>query len=157
MSTTDNLKTDTQFSVFLANKPGVLRQVVQGLARNKINIVAVSMMDATEHGVLRLIAENAQDTRQALASLDLPKTETTVVTATLPNRPGALADVVERLDEAHIHVHYAYCTAGAHGGKTLGVFKVSNLGKAVQVLSERKPRRKQADTAIRANSRRRPK
>jgi len=153
MSTTDSPKTDTQFSVFLANKPGVLCQVVRELARNKINILAMSMMDATEHGVLRLVAENGDNARQALGRLDLPMTETTVVTATLPNRPGALADVVERLDAAHIKVHYAYCTIGARHGKALGIFKVSNVAKAVRVLSERKPRRVWEGGNIRASDR----
>ena len=94
-------------------------------------------------------------TRAALSALDLPKAETTVLTATLPNRPGALADVVERLDQEHVHVNYAYCTTGSPNGRTLGVFKVTNLNKAVQVLSERKPRRKTAATAIRTNDRKR--
>jgi hypothetical protein len=76
-------------------------------------------------------------------------TETTVLTSTLPNNPGAVADVVQRLDNEHIQVHYAYCTAGSPNGKSLGVFKVSNLNKAVQVLSERRPQRKTSATAIR--------
>lgn len=153
MSSTNPLKTETQFSVFLANKPGVLSQLVQELAHNRINIVAISMMDATEHGVLRLVAEDAGATRDTLSALDLPRTETTVLIATLSNKPGALADIVERLDQEHIQVHYAYCTAGARNGKTLGVFKVSSLNKAVQVLSDRKPRRKTSATAIRATGR----
>jgi hypothetical protein len=155
MRSTNDLKTDTQFSVFLANKPGILCQVVQQLAESKINIVAMSMMDATEHGVLRLVAENPDETRGTLGALDLPRTETTVLTTTLPNRPGALADVIERLDQEHVHVHYAYCTTGTRNGRSLGVFKVSNLNKAVQVLSDRKPRRKTTATTIRANGRRR--
>ena len=155
MSSASVLKTDTQFSVFLANKPGVLCRIVQQLAENKINIVAMSMMDATEHGVLRLVAENPNDTRETLSALDMPKTETTVLVAPLPNRPGALADVVERLDQGHVQVHYAYCTTGSRNGRTLGIFKVSSLDKALRVLSERKPRRKTSATAIRANSRRR--
>jgi hypothetical protein len=155
MSNTSVLKTDTQFSVFLANRPGVLCRIVQQLAENKINIVAMSMMDATEHGVLRLVAENPNDTRGTLGALDVPRTETTVLVATLPNRPGALADVIERLDQEHVQVHYAYCTTGSRNGKTLGIFKVSSLDRALRVLSERKPRRKSSATAIRANNRRR--
>ena len=155
MRSTNDLKTDTQFSVFLANKPGVLGRVVQRLADDKINIAAMSMMDATEHGVLRLVAENPDEIRGTLGELDLPRTETTVLTATLPNRPGALADVIERLDQEHVQVHYAYCTSGTRNGRSLGVFKVSNVNKAMQVLLDRKPRRKTTATAIRNNGRRR--
>jgi hypothetical protein len=140
----NGLRTDTQFSVFLVNKPGVLARIVQQLADSRINIVALSMMDSTEHGVLRLVADQADTVRGALRNLDVAVTETSVLCATLPNRPGALADVVERLSSAHINVHYAYCTTGAPGGKALGIFKVSQPTKAVQVLAERKPKRKQS-------------
>jgi hypothetical protein len=155
MSSANTLKTDTQFSLFLANKPGVLCRIVQQLAENRINIVAMSMMDSTEHGVLRLVAEDAGYTRDTLGTLNVPRTETTVLTATLPNKPGALADVVERLDDEHVQVQYAYCTTGSRNGKTLGVFKVSNLNKALQVLSDRRPRRKTTATSIRVNGPRR--
>lgn len=153
MSNANTLTSDVQFSVFLANRPGVFCHLVQQLAEHKVNIVAMSMMDATEHRVLRMVAEEPVLARDTLATLDLPMTETTVLTSTLPNKPGAIADVVQRLDNEHIQVHYAYCTAGTRNGKSLGVFKVSNLNKAAQVLSERKPRRKISATAIRARGR----
>jgi hypothetical protein len=138
---------DTQFSVFLANKPNILAQVCQQLAADRVNILALSMMDASEHGVLRLVVEDAERARRSLDALNVPMTETAVLLASLPNRPGAMADVVERLASNHIGVSYAYCTAGAAGGHTLGVFRVSDFKKAVQVLEERRPRRKQVSTA----------
>jgi hypothetical protein len=149
MSNSSAPKLDTQFSVFLANRPGILCRVVQQLSERKVNIVAMSMMDASEHRVLRMVAKESALTRNTLAALDLPTTETAVLTATLSNKPDAIADVVQRLDNEHIQVHYAYCTSGSRNGRSLGVFKVSNLTKAVQVLSERKPRRKTTATAIR--------
>ncbi len=149
----ETVRTDTQFSVFLVNKPGVLARVVQQLASNKINIVAMSIMETSEHGVLRLVSECAESTRKALRMLDVPNSETVVVSATMPNRPGALADIVERLASEHINVHYAYCTSGAPGGKTIGIFKLSNVPKAMQVMSARKPRRHNEPAAIRGQRR----
>lgn len=149
MSANATVRTDTQFSLFLVNRPGVLQRIARHLAGRKINIIALSMMDSTEHGVLRLVCENTEAARAAISELNLPRTETTVLTVALPNRPGALADIVERLAAETINVHYAYCTTGARGGITLGVFKVSHLAKAQQVLSERKPRRRAQATGIR--------
>src|SRR5262245_322550 len=150
MSAENGVHTDTQFSIFLINRPGVLSRVVQKLAKDKINIIALSMMDSTEHGVLRLVVEDPAKARACLAELDLPKQETTVLAATLPNRPGALADVVDRLAAEHINIHYAYCTTGPSGGKTIGVFKVADQNKAIHVLSERRPRRKLTNAPVRA-------
>lgn len=143
------IRTDIQFSVFMANKPSVLARVCQQLANDKVNIVAMSMMDATEHGVLRVVAEDTARARASLHTVDVPTAETQVLLATLPNRPGALADVVERLSTSHIGVNYAYCTTGAPGGKTTGVFCVTDIKKGTQILSERHPRRKPAATAVR--------
>jgi hypothetical protein len=140
-------RTDTQFSVFLANKPNVLAQVCQQLADDKVNILALSMMDASEHGVLRLVVEEPERARRSLERLNLPVTETTVLLANLPNRAGSMADVVERLACNHVGVNYAYCTSGVGGGHSLGVFRVSDFKKAMQVLEERRPRRKQAAAA----------
>lgn len=154
MKADNGATTHTQFSIFLANKPNILAQICQQLADQKINIVALSMMDATEHGVLRLVVADPDRARESLAALNVPTAETTILLATLPNRPGALADVVGRLSSNHIGVNYAYCTTGAPGGKTMGVFRVSDLKKAERVLAERKPRRKGA-TAMRAPGSRR--
>lgn len=142
MTPDNGTMTNTQFSVFLGSKPLSLAKICNKLAEHKINITAMCMMDSAEHGVLRLVVAHPERARTALAALDMSAAETTVLIATLPNHPGALADVVQRLSTNHVDVSYAYCTSGAPGGKTVGVFRVSNLPKAVKILTERKTKRK---------------
>jgi hypothetical protein len=74
-------------------------------------------------------------------------TETDVLCLELSNRPGALADVATVLGEHHININYAYCTSGAPGGRTTGIFKVADPKKAMHVLKEKGP--KQKDGGIR--------
>ena len=50
----------TQFSIFMVNKPSVLAQVLGEFARAKINIMAITMMDSVEHGVMRVIFEGVR-------------------------------------------------------------------------------------------------
>jgi hypothetical protein len=127
----------TQYSVFLENKPGLLAQVARQLARAKINVLAMTMMDSSEHGVLRMVVSNgAEAFRAAVSELNLPMTETEVLLVEMPNRPGALADVCGKLAESHINISYAYCTTGAPGGKTTGVFKVADIKKAMKILAK---------------------
>jgi hypothetical protein len=130
------LRTAVQFSVFLVNKPGVLAQVTRALADEKINIVAMTLVDSQEHGVLRLVAENSQATRSVLSKLNLPLTETEVLCVDLPNQTGALADVATVLGQNHININYAYCTSGAPGGRTTGVFKTGDQAKAIGLLQK---------------------
>ncbi len=126
-----------QFSVFLVNKPGVLAQVTKTIAQAKINILAMTMTDTSEHGVLRLVGEDPEHLRGALAGLNLPTTETDVLMVTMANKAGALAEVCQKLADAHINIAYAYCTTGASGGRTKGVFKVADPKKAMKVLKDK--------------------
>jgi hypothetical protein len=124
----------TQFSVFLVNKPGVLAQVTRALADSKVNLVAMTLVDSQEHGVLRFVAEDPAKARDVVKKLNLPSTETEVLGMELSNRPGALADVAGLLGENHVNINYAYCTSGAPGGRTTGIFKVADLNKAQKIL-----------------------
>lgn len=137
------LKTATQFSIFLVNKPGILTTVCDALADRKINLSALTLMDSVEHGVFRIVAEDVTKTRMVLASLNLPMTETEVLVVEMPNRPGSMADVCARLNGNHISIKYAYVTSGAAGGRTIGIFKVDNLKKAMRLLDSRKPGRRE--------------
>ena len=149
-----DVKTLNQFSVFLVNKPGVLAQVTGALAEAKINIIAMTLVDSQEHGVLRLVMENLAEARQVLAKLNLPMTETEVLCIDLPNRPGALADVATLLGKNHININYAYVTSGAPGGRTTGILKVADQGKAMHVLKKASPARHKEANVRRTGPRR---
>lgn len=126
----------TQFSVFMVNKPGVLAQVLGEFAQARINVVAMTMMDSAEHGVMRVVFAEPERARQVLAKISMSYNETEVLCVNLANHPGALASVAERLAKNHINISYAYCTAGARGGRTTGVLKVADVKKAVKVLQK---------------------
>jgi hypothetical protein len=124
----------TQFSVFLVNKPGVLAQVTKALADAKVNIVAMTFVDSQEHGVLRMVVESPSTARDVLRKLNLPVTETEVLSLELSNHPGALADIAGLLGKNHININYAYVSSGAPGGRTTGIFKVQDMKKAQNLL-----------------------
>lgn len=130
------MNTRKQVTIFLENKPGRLAQVLAELAGAKINIVALSVMDRHEHGVLRLVTEDEAETAKALKGMNAHFTESDVLAVELKNQPGALAHICERLAEEHIAIEYAYCSSGGRNGKVFGIFKVSNLEKAQRILGE---------------------
>jgi hypothetical protein len=137
-----SMTVDKQYSVFLVNKPGNLARVTQALGDARINIKALTLVDSQEHGVLRLVVENSEKANPVLHSLNLPVTETDVLSVELPNSPGAMSDVCSRLADKHININYAYLTTGSRNGKALGIFKVSDINKAKKILEVRKPERK---------------
>ena len=145
------MQTRKQITVFLENKPGRLAHVLSELARQKINIVALSVMDrhargASEHGVLRLVTDDEALTLKVIQGGKISYTESDVLAVELKNQPGALAHVCETLAAERISIDYAYCSSGGRNGKVFGIFKVSNLEKAQRVLSaptnNRRPQRR---------------
>jgi len=126
----------TQFSIFMVNKPGVLAQVLGEFARAKINVIAMTMMDSVEHGVMRVVLAAPVEAKEVLSKLNMPYNMTDVLCVNLDNKPGALAAVAEKLAKNHINIDYAYCTAGAKGGRTTGVLKVPDVKKAMRILQQ---------------------
>ena len=125
---------DTQFSIFMVNKPGVLSQFLNVLAHEKVNIVAMTMMDSVEHGVMRLVGTKSAKVRDILQQMNMQFSESQVLCINLPNKAGAFADTAEKLSKAHINISYADCRAGTRGGRTTGVLKVADVKKAIKVL-----------------------
>jgi hypothetical protein len=139
----------TQFSVFMVNKPGVLAQVLGEFARAKINVTAVTMMDSVEHGVMRVVFAEPDRAKDVLSKINMPYNETEVLCVNLDNHPGALAAVAERLAKNHINISYAYCTAGAKGGRTTGILKVADVKKAMKVLQQDHKRQSKSQPVVR--------
>jgi hypothetical protein len=124
-----------QISVFLENKPGRLANVLSALAREKVNLNAMTVMASHETGVLRFISDDVAKARTVLKNLGTRFSEADVVLLELRNQPGAMAHVCETLAGQHINVEYAYSGPGGRNGKSIGVFKVSNTEKAARVLA----------------------
>jgi len=120
----------------MVNKPGVLANVLGEFAKAKINVVAMTVMDSAEHGVLRVVVDMPDKAREVLTRLNMPFNETEVLCVNLANKSGALATVAEKLAKGHINISYAYCTSGAKGGRTTGVLKVADVKKAMKILQE---------------------
>lgn len=138
-----------QFSIFMMDKPGVMVKVLDEFAQAKINIIAITMMDSVEHGVMRVVFNNPEKARQVLQKLNMPYNETGVLSVTLANESGALASVAEKLAKNHINISYAYCTAGAKGGRTTGILKVTNVEKAMKILERNHKKQAKSQPVVR--------
>src|SRR6516225_3472026 len=85
------MPTQKQITVSLENKPGRLAQLLSELARQKVNVVALAVMDRNDQGVLRLVTEDAAATVAAVKALNVQYNSADVLAVELRNQPGALA------------------------------------------------------------------
>jgi hypothetical protein len=129
------METTKQVSIFLDNKPGRLANVLSALAKEKINVTALTVMDSHEHSVLRAVTDDAAKTLKVLKTLGIHCGESDVLLIELRNQPGALANVCETLAAEHINIDYCYASSGGRNGRVFGIFKVSNTDRAKNVLS----------------------
>jgi len=97
-----------QLTVSLPNKPGTLAKVCRALADGDVNIMAISVVDATEACLVRLIVDDARSGVKVLEDLKLEVVETPVRLIELPNKVGALAEMMERLAQRKVNVDFLY-------------------------------------------------
>lgn len=138
-----------QFSIFMVNKPGVLAQVLGEFARAKINVIAMTMTDSVEHGVMRVVFASPESAKEVLSKLNMPYNQTEVLCVNLANKAGAFAAVAEKLAKNHINISYAYCTAGAKGGRTTGVLKIADVKKAMRILEQSHKKNSKSQPVVR--------
>ena len=124
-----------QFAVFLDNRPGTLARLCQALAKAKVNLLALSVLDAVDHAVVRMVVDQPKEAEQVLSKLHAMIQRRDVILMDVPNHVGALADIAERLTEAGINLEYAYCTASAAHSTGALVLRTNDLEATINALS----------------------
>jgi hypothetical protein len=103
-----------QLSAWVEDRPGVLGQLGDALAEKGVNIRAFMAASMDGRGFVRLVVDKPAAAKRIFKKHGWETTEDDVVEVTLPDTPGALGAVAERLGSAGINVQYAYVgTAGS--------------------------------------------
>jgi hypothetical protein len=127
-----------QLSLFLENKPGALSAPVKLLADAKINILTLSMAEARQYGILRLIVRHWEMAKKLLQQNGLLVKVTDVLAIEVADRPGGLAEVLLVLEDAGINVEYMYAFTLKRDSKGLLLFRFDDPDKAIRVLQKNK-------------------
>ena len=128
--------TINQISVFLENRTGQLAQICTALAENDISIVTLSLADTTDFGIVRMIVSDHEKAREILSAAGHAVRVTPVFAVTVPDVPGGMAGVAQRLSDAGCDIEYCYAFAFHHGEKAVLVFRFADPDKAAKVLED---------------------
>jgi hypothetical protein len=123
-----------QISLFLENKPGHLDAVCRTLAEAHINIVTLSLADTQQFGIVRLIVEEWQKAKTVLEQAGYVVNVREVVAATVPDRPGGMAEVLDSISQAGVNIEYMYAFAFHHGTEAVLVFRFDDPDRAIEAL-----------------------
>ena len=126
-----------QVSVFLENKKGSLTDLTRILSDNQIDLIALSIADTEQYGILRCIMTDMDKGVQALKDAGYVVRLTDVLAVCVPDRPGGLNEVLELLTANDISVEYVYSFVRSTGSHALVIFHLSDLQKGQKVLTDR--------------------
>lgn len=138
-----------QLSVFLENREGRLDEVLTVLADNGVNIVALSLADTSDYGMLRMIVSDPQRGKQALKDAGITAMLTDVVALRVPHATGYLSRAMHQIVEGEVNVEYMY--AFANGSDAAAVLKSDDPGRVIDILKGSGFDVYSADEAYRAN------
>ncbi len=126
-----------QLSLFLENKPGTLAEVCKELARQKINIFALTISDSVDHAIVRMVVSEPRKALDLFEERGVLAVEAKVLMIENSNKPGSLAIIAAKLAKAKINIEYAYLATSPGATKGLLIMRVSDSKKALKTLSKK--------------------
>lgn len=138
-----------QLSVFLENREGRLDEVLSTLGNNNVNIVALSLADTADYGMLRMIVSDPVKGKAVLKEAGITSMLTEVVALRVPHATGSLSKAMHELMEGGVNIEYMY--AFANGDDASAVLKSDDPMKVVNILKKNGFNVWSADEAYKAN------
>lgn len=96
-----------QFSVFLDNRVGKLLDLAEVFQGQYLTVAGLSVVDSTDHAVVRLLTSRSELARRLLARQHLPCSEAEVLVVEL-GEGKTLTSLCHTLLTAELNIHYAY-------------------------------------------------
>jgi len=126
-----------QISVQIENSHNRLYEFTRALGDAGINLRALTLVDTGNFGELRVLVSDTSTARQILMKKDIPARVDDVVAVQMEDKPGQLADLLERLMAAGIKIKYGYALAGMDSDKAIMIFCFDDNDKAIEVLTQK--------------------
>ena len=125
-----------QVSIFLENTKGSLMKVTKLLRDNGIDLIALSIADTRDFGILRTIVSDTDRAVEIVRQAGYAVKLTDVLAVAVPDHPGGLNEVLELLDGHDIAIEYLYSFVRTSGDHALIIFRVEDLERADEVLAQ---------------------
>ena len=125
-----------QISVFVENKPGKLQVLTDIPAKNNVNMRALSLAEASEFGIVRIIVDDLAAATAVLTQEGFIHTVSKVLGVAIPDEPGGLNRVLCLLSETGVNIEYMYAFLGSKDAtKAYMIFHVQDAEDAASALA----------------------
>ena len=123
-----------QISAWVEDRPGMLGRVANALGEKKVNIRAFMAAVMDGRGFVRVVVNKPALARRIFSKHGWQTTEDEVVEVTVPDKPGVLGRVADKLGAAGINVQYAYLGTAKSATRVNLYLAVSDAAAAIRVL-----------------------
>lgn len=123
-----------QISIFVENKPGRINEVTAVLEHCNINILAMTVADSDDYGILRLLVSDVDTAIECLKRAHFSAKVVDVIAVNVSNIKGSLNKILNLFSDGQISVEYMY--GFADGAVAVLVFKTRDMVRAQQLLKE---------------------
>jgi len=123
-----------QVSVFVENKKGRLAKITEVLSDAGIDLIALSIADTTNFGIMRCIVNDPDKAVIVLKNGGFTASATQVIVVEVPDKTGGLASVLKILDKADISIEYLYSFVHTPKKNALILFRVEDIESSIAAL-----------------------
>jgi hypothetical protein len=121
-----------QISIFLENKYGKLSDVLTVLSKEDIRIIAATVADTSEFGILRMIVNDAQKAHRLLKDNHVNVRLTEVLAIATQSSTDGFAGILAHFKKAGLSIEYMYCFSARE--KSLLILRVNDRETALEVI-----------------------
>lgn len=114
-----------QFTIAVENHPGAVAEIARTLGNAKVNILSLLGTAQGTSGSVQLVVEDARRAKKALDEARLVYTEAAAEEIELPNKPGALAQTLDKLAAKGVNLNSICATATKGGKKAVVVYTIA--------------------------------
>ena len=127
-----------QISVFLENTVGALRELTELLGRDGIDMLALSLADTQNFGIVRVILKSADVDKamQLMKDNGYIAKVNHVICAAVPDRPMGLCELLTIIEQADLSVEYMYSSIrNTDDGSAHMILRINDGQKAARVFA----------------------
>ena len=122
-----------QYSVFLINEPGALKNFAELFVRENVNIIAISQDVRYDAAVVRIAVKYDEEISHALTKAGFTSVKTDTICLDMQDRPGVGRDIGAVLFRQGINITTIYGSA-MEDGMSRWVIVVNDITKALNAL-----------------------
>lgn len=124
-----------QFTIAVDNQPGAVAGIAKTLGNAKVNILSLLATAQGTAGTVQLVVDDARRAKKALDAARIAYAETPAELYDLANKPGALAQCLEKLAVTGVNLNSIHATAAKGGKKAVVVYTVEAAAKAASATA----------------------